>query len=54
MTDGVLSDIVSISVLTQINIYYCQPERMGGDGWKKLVCPLKLWRMELFKYMSVG
>jgi MFS family permease len=26
----------------------------GGDGWKKLVCPLKLWRKELFKYMSVG
>jgi hypothetical protein len=26
----------------------------GEDGWKKLVYPLKLWRMELFKYMSVG
>lgn len=34
--------------------FLCGPVRLfRWDGRKELVCRLKLWRMELFKYMEV-
>jgi hypothetical protein len=32
----------------------CQGYCQTVDGGAELVCPLNLWRMELFKYMKVG
>ena len=57
--EHLLADIGSTGIAIALSCQCCLGWFMsagadGGDGWKKLVCPLKLWRKELFKYMSVG